>query len=99
MACAIRMDDTNGFACLPSLSEPLAIPSPLTGSKDLREIAASRRSGQLHFARITRERRLSVCEKLATLPVRAFCVPSQKTNIRTHFNINLGNYVLYYASV
>lgn len=64
--------------------------SPVRWVQEMRELAATRQSPQLHFTRITPARRKSVCEHLATKPLKAFCIASHKSNMRDHINPRLG---------
>lgn len=60
--------------------------------REIREKAAARQGGSLHYARITRERREAACELLSCKPARAFCVASHKSNLRSYQNPRLGRF-------
>jgi hypothetical protein len=64
--------------------------APVRWVKELREAAAARQSPSLHFARIAPGRRHAVCERLATKPLKGFCIASHKSNMRDHINPKLG---------
>ncbi len=65
-------------------------PQTVEWVRELREIANAWQSDQLHYAKITPERRLPVAKHLATKPLRAFCIASHKTNVREYCNPALG---------
>ncbi|WP_448661492.1 DUF3800 domain-containing protein [Sphingomonas sp. CJ20] len=64
--------------------------APVGWVKELRELAGAKQSPHLHFARIAQGRRLHVCDRLATKPLKAFCVASHKSNMREYINPKLG---------
>lgn len=66
--------------------------APVRWVKELRDIAASTHAQHLHYARLGVGRRLAVCEHLAQKPFRAFCVASNKTNLRQYSNQKLGQF-------
>jgi hypothetical protein len=57
---------------------------------EMRAAANSRQAGALHYARITSERRKSVCEAFAKKPARCFVLASHKSNMREYINERIG---------
>ena len=47
-------------------------------------------SPTLHYYKLKEDRRAQACEILSTKPIQAFCVVSNKTNMREYVNPNLG---------
>lgn len=60
--------------------------------QELREIARARQAPALHYANITRARRVAVCRHLASKPLRAFCLASHKSNLREYVNPRMGGF-------
>lgn len=53
---------------------------------EMREGLGVRQRGDLHFRDLSPTKRKSVCEQLATHPVRCFSLLSNKKNMRNHYN-------------
>lgn len=57
--------------------------------RQMRAAANSTQAGSLHYAKVTRARRVPVCEVLAGFPCKAFTVASHKSNLREYTNPRL----------
>lgn len=63
---------------------------PVAWVKEMLPLAGAKQRPDLHYARVTPERRPALCASLADRPVRGFVIASHKSNMREHFNQRLG---------
>lgn len=63
---------------------------PVEWVEGLRQIACSNQSTSLHYAKVSKNKRVDLCSAVTQLPLRAFCVASHKSNMRSHTNKVLG---------
>jgi len=63
---------------------------PVEWVQSLQAAACSTQSTSLHYARVHRDKRVPLCQGVASLPIRAFCIATHKSNMRSHVNPVLG---------
>ncbi len=63
---------------------------PVEWVQTLRSAVCSHQSTSLHYAKVRADKRAQLCQEAASLPLRAFCIASHKSNMRDHVNETLG---------
>lgn len=86
----VRPDDPDGSSEWLTLGAVLIRstyePNVVEWVRNLREEIGAIQGPELHFRKLSDTKKLQACQALARLPLRAFCVASNKRNMKQHYN-------------
>ena len=87
-------EDRHEWMCVSAVVLPVSSePDTVQWVRDLRAVVKNSQGPCLHYARISRERRVELCEAFVKLPVRSFVVATHKSNMREYVNPRIGQMI------